>query len=144
MTDKSYTVCLVPPERCREEWNRVRILLLPAIKRTNGRWDEAFLLASLVMNEQSLWVVLDQDGQRVGAVTTEIIEYPLKRVFALNFTGGKDWDEWNPEAFRIFNKFAVDAGCDLIEFTARDGFWKWFKKDGFERTSSFYEKRINK
>lgn len=142
MTDKSYTVCLVPPKRCRKEWSRVRKLLIPAIERTNGRWNEAFVLASLVLNEQSLWIVLDDDKEVVGAVTTEIIEYPLKRVFALNFTGGTDWEEWNPEAFLIFNKFAVEAGCDLIEFTARAGFWKWFKEDGFERTSSFYEKRI--
>lgn len=138
----TYKVCLVPPEKCRQEWKRVRELLIPAIKRTNGRWNEAFLLASLVLNEQSLWLVLDSKNELVGAVTTEIIEYPLKRVFALNFTGGRDWEEWNPTAFATFNKFAIDAGCDVIEFTARAGFWKWFKADGFERTDSFYEKRI--
>ena len=80
----------------------------------------------------------------VGAVTTEIINYPRTKVFALNFTGGKDWEKWNPEAFVVFNNFAIDADCDLIEFTARAGFWTWFKDDGFERTSTFYEKRIYK
>ena len=140
----SYRLVLVPPDKCRHEWKRVRDFLLPAIERTNGRWNEAYVLASLVLNEQLLWLVLDQADELCGAVTTEIIEYPLKKVFTLNFTGGDNWEDWNPEAFLVFNKFAADTGCDLIEFSGRAGFWKRFKEDGFERSSVFYEKRIQK
>jgi hypothetical protein len=144
MNEKPYIVCLVPKDKCRNEWSRVRDFLIPAIELTNGRWNEAYVLASLMLGEQLLWIVLNNEGVACGAVTTEIIEYPLKRVFALNFTGGKNWEDWNEEAFVVFNKFAVDAGCNLIEFSGRLGFWKRFKQDGFERSSVFYEKRIPK
>jgi hypothetical protein len=138
-----YTVAMVQPVNVRQQWRKVRKFLLPAIERAGGRWNEAFVLASLVLNEQSLWVVVDDEGLLVGAVTTEVIEYPMKRVFALHFTGGKDWEDWNPEAFIVFNKFAKDAGCDMIEIMGRAGFWKRFKMDGFERSSVFYEKRLD-
>lgn len=142
MTDK-FVITLVPQSEVRKEWKRVRKLLLPAIDRTNGRVNEAYVLADLVLGEQLLWIVLDEHKNLHGAVTTEIIEYPLKKIFTLNFTGGQDWEVWREQAFVLFNKFAKDMGCDLIEFSGRLGFWKRFKKDGFQMSSVFYEKRID-
>jgi hypothetical protein len=38
--------------------------------------------------------------------------------------------------------YARAHNCDGIECNARFGFWKWFKQDGFEKASCFYEKML--
>ena len=141
MTDETYTISIIPPNRVREVWSRARPHLERAIKFSNGRWTSDYVLASLVLNEQQLWITIDSKDKVIGAVTTQVACYPERTMLAIHFLGGDDFDGWYEYLLATLLRYAKDAGCDGIECVARNGFWKWFKRDGFEKDSSFYEKK---
>jgi hypothetical protein len=130
------------PEQCVSEWSRARRHLLPAIEASKGRWTTDYVLAGLVTGHQSLWLAVRHDKSVAGAVTTEIVNYPEKRFLAIHFLGGEDFDEWYEELLETMSEYGRDNLCDGIECGARAGFWKWFKRDGFERSSVFFEKDL--
>ena len=138
----THTVFFVPQDHCRAVWPRVRELLEPAIAASNGRWRSEYVLSALVLGEQNLWTVVDEEGEAEGAATTQIVQYPERRMLAIHFLGGEGFDDWYPQLLETLTDYATKAGCDAIECNARFGFWKWFKDDGFEKTSCFYEKEL--
>jgi hypothetical protein len=135
-------IYFIPHDHARAVWPRVKEHLLPAIKQSNGRWTPEYVLAGLVTGEQTLWTAVDDDGECVGATTTEIIQYPEKRYVALHFLGGIDFGNWYKELLEVITLYATDSQCDGIECNARFGFWTHFKHDGFKRKSVFYEKEL--
>lgn len=116
-------------------------LLLPAIERSGGRWTSEYVLAALALGEQTLWVAIS-DNEIVGAATVQITLYPEKKMVAIHFLGGNDFGEWYAEMLESLTKYGQANGCHAIECNARHGFWKFFKEDGFEKASTFYEKVI--
>lgn len=134
-------IVLIPTNDVRSAWGKVKGLLKPAIDRSSGRWTPEYVLASLVLGEQSLWVAV-HNNRVLGAATSQISQYPEKKNVAIHFLGGTDWDDWYPKLLETISDYGKANGCESIECLARSGFWKWFKQDGFEKTSVFYEKKI--
>lgn len=143
MSEIKYTISLVPTEMVRQAWSKVRPHLKSAIRRSNGRWTPDYVLASLALGEQQLWVVLDETGGVHGAVTSQVVSYPEKTVLTIHFLGGNDFASWYKSLLDTLSRYAKDTKCSAIECVARPGFWKWFGQDGFEKTSVFYEKVID-
>ncbi len=137
-----YKAILIPTLQCRGVWKRVKTHLESAIAASKGRWQPEYVLAALVLNEQSLWSIIDQDGKCFGAATTQCIDYPERRILAIHYLGGENFDDWYTILLDALTNYAREQGCDAIECNARFGFWKWFKYDGFERISMFYEKTL--
>lgn len=142
MSKTEYKVTLVPPERVREFWSVAKKHLQPAIELTKGRWKADYILASLVLNEQQLWIVRNGKESIDGAITTQHTFYPEKTTLMVHFLGGVNFDEWYQELLDTMTNYARDSGCESIECLARGGFWKWFKEDGFEQSASYYEKEL--
>lgn len=140
--EHNYTIVLVPAERVREIWKEAKVHLEDAIERSGGRWRPEYVLTALALGEQQLWVVIDSEKTVRGAVTTQIVTYPEKRMLTIHFLGGNKWDEWYDYLFEVMVRYAQDMKCDAIECVARAGFWKWFKRDGFTKNSVFYEKLV--
>lgn len=134
-------ISLVPPEQVFPIWKDVRGWLEPAVETSGGRWTMEHLCASLAMGKTSLWIAFD-DEKIHGVLTTEVVQYPAKRMLAMHFLGGEDFDAWYGEMLRNITRYAAEGGCDGIEGVARFGFWKWLQEDGFEKSSAFYEKEI--
>lgn len=133
-------VC-IPTQEVRNVWGGVKGLLAPAIERSHGRWTSEYVLAALVLGEQTLWVAIDEN-EVVGACTVQIATYPERKMLAIHFLGGKDFYFWYEDMLEALTKYGRNAGCAAIECNARHGFWKYFKRDGFERASTFYEKDL--
>jgi hypothetical protein len=133
-------IALVPPDRVMSIWNDIRDYLEPAVKRSNGRWTMEHLAAALAVGRSQVWVAFETDGKIIGTMTTEIANYPGKRVLAMHFLGGEDFDLWYGDMLQQISCYAKDADCDGLEGVARFGFWKWLEADGFEKSSAFYEK----
>ena len=139
----THTVTLVPPEHLYSLWFEVQGHLAPAVARSNGRWSMEFLYASIVSGHQHLWLAFDEDKHINGVGTTEFIDYPCKRMLAVQFLGGEKFNDWCWEMLDRFNSWATDNGCQGIEVTGRSGFWKWLEQDGFTRSYAVYEKRLD-
>jgi hypothetical protein len=139
----SHYVTRIEKEYVIPAWHRVKEHLKPAIKRSKGRWEPEYVLAALVTGRHNLWVVTEGTGNEVvGAITTEVIYYPEKRMLMIHFLGGKGMDKWYVDMSDAMSEHARESGCTGIECIARSGFWKWFQNDGFEKTAVFYEKSI--
>ena len=138
----SFLVTRIEKEYCTAAWHRVKDHLKPAIKRSKGRWEPEYVLASLVTGRHNLWVITDETRKVVGAMTTEVVHYPEKRMLMIHFLGGSEMDKWYVDMSDAMTEHAREAGCIGIECIARSGFWKWFQNDSFERTAVFYEKSI--
>lgn len=133
-------ISLVPPENIMDVWSKVRDYLEEAVATSNGRWTTEYLCFALASGRSQLWIAFDDQQEVIGTLTTEVTNYPAKRVLSMHFLGGKDFDLWYGELLQQISRFAKDADCDGLEGVARFGFWKFLKEDGFEKTSAFYEK----
>ena len=136
-------ITLVPPEEVMFAWNRARVHLEPAIERCKGRWTMEHLCAAVATGRSQLWLAFEDNSRVYGALTTEITNYPAKKMLSMHFIGGTDFDEWYGGLLEMITSYARDCGCDGLEGVARFGFWKWLEKDGFEKASIFYEKDIS-
>jgi hypothetical protein len=139
----SYKVTAVSREHVRNIWKHAKPWLQPAVEMSGGRWTIDYILAALVLGEQTLWVVLDDDGKIVGAATTELVSYPEITSIAVHFLGGENFEDFWHDLFIAMRDLGISRGCKMIECNARFGFWKWFKKEGMHKTSAFYELRID-
>ena len=132
-------ITLVPPEHVFQVWPDIRGYLEPAVETSHGRWTLEHLLAVLCNGRSQLWIAFDDEGIW-GALTTEITNYPAKRCLSMHFLGGAEFDRWYSDMLKQISHFGKEMDCDGIEGTARFGFWKFLKQDGFEKCAAFYEK----
>lgn len=132
-------ITLVPPEHVFQVWPDIRGYLEPAVETSHGRWTLEHLLAVLCNGRSQLWIAFDDEGIW-GALTTEITNYPAKRCLSMHFLGGTEFDRWYSDMLKQISNFGKEMDCDGIEGTARFGFWKFLKQDGFEKCAAFYEK----
>ena len=139
----THTITLVPPDHLYSLWFEVRDHLGRAVERSNGRWNMESLYAAISSKHQHLWLAFDKDNQIDGAGTTEFVDYPCKRMLAVQFLGGSKFNDWCWDMMDRFNSWATDNGCQGIEVTGRAGFGKWLKQDGYHRVYTTYEKRLD-
>lgn len=75
-------------------------------------------------NSMQLWVIVEGDAI-VGAVTTEVIDYPRKRALRVVTVGGEGWSNWGPELSQAMDQFAEKVKASEIEACGRRG---WERK----------------
>ena len=139
----THTITIAPTNYLNALWPDVEKQLERAVVRSNGRWTMEVLFHVIASGQQQLWLAFDEDKNIDGVGTTEIIEYPNKKMLAIQFLGGDKFNDWVWEMLERFNSFAKETGCHGIEATARKGFWKWLGQDDFKQSYVVYEKRID-
>jgi hypothetical protein len=140
--DVTHTITMVPPNFADTLWPEVRGQLMKAVARSRGRWNEEALLHRIKLGHQHLWLAFDSEHTIDGVGTTELVEYPGKRMLAIQFLGGDKFNDWVWDMLERFADWAKDNNCDGIEATARMGFWKWLEQDGYERSYVVYERSL--
>ena len=137
-------ITAIPSDKILMLWEEVSPMLAPAVERSHGRWTMEFLLDALRSGQQQLWIVFEGEQPIKGVATTEILDYPNRKMLAIQYLGGKDLDTWGFSFLEIIEDFAKAAGCSGIEGTARKGFWKWMKEYDYKDAYTVYEKEISK
>jgi hypothetical protein len=125
-------VSLVPTQLIDTCWGQIEPFMEKAAKYTYGRYTSDDIYDSVVEHNHHLWVALDKTGIK-GAVVTNIIVYPKRKLLAMAFCGGQDLKEWKDPMLNLLQRFAKDMGCDGIESTARAGWAKIFINDGYKQ-----------
>jgi hypothetical protein len=139
----THTITIAPTNYLHALWPDVEAQLERAVIRSNGRWTMEVLFNVIATGQQQLWLAFDEDKNIDGVGTTEIVNYPNKKMLAIQFLGGDRFNDWVWEMLERFNKFAKETDCHGIEATARQGFWKWLSQDDFKQSYVVYEKRID-
>ena len=136
------TISAVPAEMLDQVWESVFDYLVPAVERSHGRWSMDSLKEAILQGTQQLWVVYEGDQPIKGVATTEIQDYPNKRMLAIQYLGGRDLNGWAFSMLEILENFAKATQCQGIEATARKGFWKWMKDYEYQNAYTVFEKEI--
>lgn len=131
-------VSMVPPQMISQIWPSVEGYLAKASEYTNGRYEVQDILDTITDYGYYLWVAFD-DAVIKGAVVTNIVAYPRRKVLCMQFCGGVELAQWKDPMLQILQSFAFDAGCDGIEATARPGWAKIFKNDGYKPSWQTFE-----
>jgi hypothetical protein len=124
-------VSMVPPQYVDTCWKEIEPYMEKAAEYTYGRYTSDDIYDSLKEYDHQLWVAFD-GGKIKGAVVTNIITYPKRKILCMSFCGGVELKDWKDPMLELLKKFAKDVGCDGIEATARRGWAKVFENDGYK------------
>ena len=123
-------VSLVPTEYVDTCWGKVEGFIEKAAKYTYGRYTTGNIYDLVKEGDYQLWVAFDGETFK-GAVVTNIITYPQRKLLGMQFCGGEELSTWKDPMLNLLKRFARDLGCEGIESTARPGWAKIFQNDGF-------------
>ena len=124
-------VSMVPTQYLDDCWDKVKPYLERAAEYTYGRYTVDDIYDCIKDYDYHLWVAFE--GQEIkGAVVTNFMVYPRMKTLCMSFCGGTDLKEWKAPMLSLLQRFANDTGCDSIEATARSGWAKIFKNDGYK------------
>lgn len=124
-------VSMVPREHVRDAWDHVRGYIENVTKYTYGRYETDDILDLVTDYDYTLWIAF-RDNKIIGCVVTHFINYPRKRFLGCPFVTGDDFPSWKGPMLELLQKWAYDNHCDGLEATARLGFSRVFKDDGYE------------
>jgi hypothetical protein len=124
-------VSMVPPQYVDTCWKTIEPYMEKAAEYTYGRYTSDDIYDSLKEYDHHLWVAFDGDKIK-GAVVTNIITYPRRKILCMSFCGGTELKIWKDPMLELLKQFARDVGCDGIEATARKGWAKVFENDGYK------------
>ena len=125
-------VSMVPPQLINTCWKQVEPFMAKAAKYTYGRFTSDDIYDSVMEHDYQLWVAFDEETIK-GAVVTNVMVYPKRKLLCMSFCGGYDLKEWKEPMLSLLQRYAKDMGCDGIEATARAGWAKIFLNDGYKQ-----------
>ena len=123
-------VSLVPAEHVDGCWGKIEAFVEKAAKYTYGRYSAANIYDMVIDGDYQLWIAFT-DNKIKGAVITNVVTYPQRKLLCMQFCGGEDLKDWKEPMLALLRRFATDIGCDGIESTARPGWAKIFQNDGY-------------
>lgn len=124
-------VSMVPKQYVDTCWDKVEPYLEKAAKYTYGRYTVDDIRTSITDYDHELWVAFD-DEKIKAAVVTNIVVYPKRKLLCMSFCGGEDMASWLDKIIALLRQYAADMGCDGLEATARKGWSRVFKNDGYD------------
>lgn len=123
-------VTAVPPEHVVDMWPKVSHYVADAVQHTHGRFETDDVLDMILDESHTLWVAYENRHVK-GAVVTTIMEYPRRRLLGCPFVTGEEFPSWKGPMLEMLQRWAIDNGCEGIESTARLGWARVFKDDGY-------------
>lgn len=132
-------ISMVPSEYIDTCWDKIEGYFDKAAKYTYGRYSSADIYDCILNKGYQLWVAYNEDGVFKAAVATSVMDYPQKKMLSMQFCGGEELEDWIDPMISILKRFAKDAECEGLESTARPGWAKIFKNDGYTATWVAFE-----
>lgn len=122
-------------------------LILPWVTEalTKGRADETpdEILARLLAGKQQLWLAWDEDAQRaLGICITEVFDSARGRTCNLAILAGTDFKRWQHLVDAV-KEVARGMGCVRLEMSARKGWERYVKGQGWRHARTVLEMRLD-
>ena len=121
-------------------WSEIAPLIEKLTARTGGRFRAVDLAKAVIARDIQLWAALD-DGHVSAIATTEIINYPQRRIGRFLATSGEDIERWIGHVGAI-EEWARQNGCTAMEAVARKGLERVMKPHGWTCTHVVLEKDL--
>lgn len=134
----------IPAEYIDDVWEDCKKYVEMGNNKSQEEMDVHDIYFFLKEKEMQLWVIFDKDnGKEIKAViTTQILNYPQKKVCRIVTLGGKQMDTWVAETLEILEEWSQEQDCDAMETVCRKGFVKKLKNFGYEQTYTIVGKEL--
>ena len=120
----------VPEDYVHEVWPKFRDYIAAATVYTNGRYEPEDVLDLLFFHDHQLWIAI-RGEDIIGCIVTTVVQYPRKRALSCPFVTGEDFKLWKYPMLELLGKWATDNKCEVLESSARLGWERVFKDDGY-------------
>lgn len=127
-----YFIRGIPAPHVDKFWKLAEPYIKRALDRANGELDHHDLRAMIAERNVQLWMVSNKE-RIVGALTTEIVVYPRKKVVRVITLAGNEFTEWFPVAEEVIIAFGIEQGCEGIESFVRNGLTKRLAPSGYKK-----------
>jgi hypothetical protein len=117
-------------------WEEVAPLIDKSLVFAGGKFHIDDIYRFLKNKEMQLWVVYDEKGLCCSAIT-QIVIYPRKKIFSINFVAGRNYKTWL-DHLNILEAFARSNDCDWIEGYCRKGWDKSLPSFGYKKSHTLY------
>ena len=124
-------VSLVPTDHVDTVWPAVVGYVANALEYTYGRYEPEDFYKHLTDGTHFLWIAFEEEHIK-GCVITHILQYPRKRFLGCPIVAGDEFPTWKAPMLAILQRFATDNQCEGLEATARLGWSRVFKDDGYK------------
>ena len=135
-------VTYVPIEYVNAVWGAVAPLLEGAVRVTTGRYTVHDVYVAVQQSKMQLWIAVREDQTIVGAQTTQITDYPSKRMLTSMFTGGSAVRGWRDLMMGQLENWARANQCAGIEGEGRAGWIKLLERYGVKQRLITFEKDL--
>jgi hypothetical protein len=134
-------VAYVLPEQLDDYWGAAGPLIDKAVQRFSGVMALDDVYSDLKEGKSLLWMIVIE-GDLVAAMTTKMVNYPLKRSIVIDFIGGSRFGEWMETALDELKRIGLQTGVSMIEANGRKAFEKIAPSAGFKPSYTHYEMEI--
>jgi hypothetical protein len=137
-----FKVIQIPPSEIPNVWTGVQSWLEAAIWHGNGELLTEDLYVCCLQSRMQLWISVNADYVPHGALVTEVITYPRKRVVRIVALGGKSFKEWLPALEKTGDEWARKVGATAIEAMGRKGWLRFLRGTRFKEKYCFMIKEV--
>lgn len=136
-----YLVRGIPSHLVDRMWPFAEPYIKRALDHAAGEFSPDDLRESCRDRDAQLWLV--STGNRVvGAMTTEIVEYPKRKHCRVITIAGSGFDEWIATVDDTLVDWSRAQGCDALEAYVRRGFVKRLDPLGYRHKYSVVTKKL--
>jgi len=104
----------------------------------NNEYSLDSCISSILVGDSQLWVA--GADEVLGAVVTEVIQYPQCKKMVIHLCAGTGLNEWMQEGLGAIEELAEKSECTAVTIYGRAG-WKKLLKD-YESSCIVLEKRL--
>ncbi len=131
----------IPSQEIDEIWEACEPFIERASKKGQSEMTSQDIYNFCKDAKMQLWIVFDSEANIKAVVTTEIINYPKKKVCRIITLGGKEIDNWL-HSITVIEAWAEENGCHAMETFCRKGFIKKLEHYGYEQTYTVLGKEL--
>lgn len=121
-------------------WPEVSDYVTRALRLTLGQINADTVLEKIKTQDMQLWVIAE--SAILGAMVTEILIYPNRKILRVVTLGGEGWDNWGSEIVETLDSYAKYVGATGIEFVGRKGWSKKLAQHGYSTRCAYFQKEL--
>tara|TARA_R100000655_G_scaffold34945_2_gene67937 strand:- start:16457 stop:16885 length:429 start_codon:yes stop_codon:yes gene_type:complete len=124
------TLMGVPPENIEDVWDKCEHFIELGNNKSQEEMTVEDIKEACSNAEMQLWIIYNEGLYCIGAFTTQILDYPNKKVCRIVTLGGKYMDKWL-HLIEFIEDWAIEKGAKHVEMFCRAGFLKKLNKNGY-------------
>lgn len=132
----------IPAHLIDSLWHYAEHYIKRAFDHTSGEVSVEDMHQLCLERAVQLWLV-SRENRVIGALTTEIVNYPHRKHCRVITVAGSNFAEWIELADNVLCAWATEQGCDALETYVRKGLVPKLADVGYRHKHSIMTKELS-